>query len=657
MERLLIFGVLSLSFAWGPWQQVAQDILGDSDDSVTDASDSLEDSGNPISNVLDSAIDAVKEAVNQSSIDTDSLDEAQDSNDCSLGQTWCDALSKCLSLREDCVTDTEDQDDSLEAPGQGSDNSSISVNSSTESSRSDENFVSTSVNDSNSSSDDGYEDFLEDSDDSLTNASDSLEDSGNLISNALDSAIDAVEEAVNQSSIDTDILDDAQDSNDCSLGETWCDALSKCLSLWEDCVNDTEDDSLEAPGQGSDNTSISVNSSTESSVNDDNFISTSVNDSSSSSDDGLLDLIADSDDSSGGVVNGVIDAVEDHIGDSDDSSGGVVNSFIGAVEDTIEDIDDSLGGVVGSVVEPFVNQSSIGDNINGDDGVLDHIEDSDDSSGGVVNSVIDAVEDTIEDIDDSLGGVVGSVVEPFVNQSSIGDNINGDDGVLGDIILNLSGIDIGGVKDSYGCLTSAGYSWCDTLSKCLRDWEEDCVYDDMLPILGGDDENGCVGSAGYSWCEKLEDCLLLSELIGDWDELCDISYEDAPISEDESTSVDNSSFSSDDGYYDTKDGCNEGDTWYKGCSKKFYQTKIFISIVILTCLTVLCLCCWRCWQLRRKHIRAKRAAIVNIISRNSSSMNNGGERVGETAARKRGDSTSSTGTTTSPDYKPDRTEV
>lgn len=33
---------------------------------------------------------------------------------------------------------------------------------------------------------------------------------------------------------------------------------------------------------------------------------------------------------------------------------------------------------------------------------------------------------------------------------------------------------IGGDKDEHGCLTPAGYSWCETKQKCLRKWEEIC---------------------------------------------------------------------------------------------------------------------------------------------------------------------------------------
>jgi len=33
---------------------------------------------------------------------------------------------------------------------------------------------------------------------------------------------------------------------------------------------------------------------------------------------------------------------------------------------------------------------------------------------------------------------------------------------------------IGGNKDSHGCLSGAGYSWCSTTNKCIRVWEELC---------------------------------------------------------------------------------------------------------------------------------------------------------------------------------------
>jgi hypothetical protein len=41
-----------------------------------------------------------------------------------------------------------------------------------------------------------------------------------------------------------------------------------------------------------------------------------------------------------------------------------------------------------------------------------------------------------------------------------------------DIIANS--MLVGNDKDDYGCIPSAGYSWCESKEKCLRIWEEDC---------------------------------------------------------------------------------------------------------------------------------------------------------------------------------------
>lgn len=39
---------------------------------------------------------------------------------------------------------------------------------------------------------------------------------------------------------------------------------------------------------------------------------------------------------------------------------------------------------------------------------------------------------------------------------------------------NLSPL-VGGDKDEYGCIGSAGYSWCEAKKKCIRVFEEDCL--------------------------------------------------------------------------------------------------------------------------------------------------------------------------------------
>jgi|GEM_PF-449964 len=63
---------------------------------------------------------------------------------------------------------------------------------------------------------------------------------------------------------------------------------------------------------------------------------------------------------------------------------------------------------------------------------------------------------------------------------------------------------VGNDRDSHGCIASAGYTWCEEKSKCIRSWEENCTS--QLP--GGDrDAHGCIGSAGYVWCGELGECI------------------------------------------------------------------------------------------------------------------------------------------------------
>ena len=66
---------------------------------------------------------------------------------------------------------------------------------------------------------------------------------------------------------------------------------------------------------------------------------------------------------------------------------------------------------------------------------------------------------------------------------------------------------VGADTDAHGCIGSAGYTWCEPLGECIREWETDCVAPES-PMVGNDsDEHGCIGSAGYSWCESLQECV------------------------------------------------------------------------------------------------------------------------------------------------------
>lgn len=68
------------------------------------------------------------------------------------------------------------------------------------------------------------------------------------------------------------------------------------------------------------------------------------------------------------------------------------------------------------------------------------------------------------------------------------------------------------IMESYPrqCSTPDGHTYTEELS--------DEIFDE--PILGGDaDEYGCIGSAGYSWCEPKSKCLRI------WEETCYTSIE------------------------------------------------------------------------------------------------------------------------------------
>ena len=70
--------------------------------------------------------------------------------------------------------------------------------------------------------------------------------------------------------------------------------------------------------------------------------------------------------------------------------------------------------------------------------------------------------------------------------------------------FGCAGKSLPGVKDTHGCIASAGYTWCKESGKCIRIWEENCT----APLFGSDrDAYGCIPSAGYSWCPELSSCV------------------------------------------------------------------------------------------------------------------------------------------------------
>jgi len=60
-----------------------------------------------------------------------------------------------------------------------------------------------------------------------------------------------------------------------------------------------------------------------------------------------------------------------------------------------------------------------------------------------------------------------------VNQNSV-NIVNKQNSNTLDSDIDKNSVLVGDDKDGYGCILSAGYSWCESKEKCLRIWEEDC---------------------------------------------------------------------------------------------------------------------------------------------------------------------------------------
>jgi hypothetical protein len=71
---------------------------------------------------------------------------------------------------------------------------------------------------------------------------------------------------------------------------------------------------------------------------------------------------------------------------------------------------------------------------------------------------------------------------------------------------------IGGDKDSHGCLVGAGYQWCAATEKCQRFWEEPCEQDscvidtDCVPLPSECHPRTCINVAFADDYEKPEIC-------------------------------------------------------------------------------------------------------------------------------------------------------
>lgn len=78
----------------------------------------------------------------------------------------------------------------------------------------------------------------------------------------------------------------------------------------------------------------------------------------------------------------------------------------------------------------------------------------------------------------------------------------------------IDSVALGSDEDQYGCKSSAGYSWCASKSSCIRIWEEDCPVIETVTFGRDVDQYGCIGSAGYTWCASKNRCIRI------WEENC-----------------------------------------------------------------------------------------------------------------------------------------
>lgn len=67
---------------------------------------------------------------------------------------------------------------------------------------------------------------------------------------------------------------------------------------------------------------------------------------------------------------------------------------------------------------------------------------------------------------------------------------------------------IGGDKDTHGCLTGAGYSWCEEKNKCLRVWEEYCTKASPTTAIFTCSDSKSITATFYPMDDKFVDLIL-----------------------------------------------------------------------------------------------------------------------------------------------------
>ena len=73
---------------------------------------------------------------------------------------------------------------------------------------------------------------------------------------------------------------------------------------------------------------------------------------------------------------------------------------------------------------------------------------------------------------------------------------------------------LGADRDGWGCITSAGYSWCNHTESCTPSYAPCGSFAIDAKTLSGTrgDRWGCVISNGYVWCNDTSTCLPMNEV-------------------------------------------------------------------------------------------------------------------------------------------------
>jgi len=119
-------------------------------------------------------------------------------------------------------------------------------------------------------------------------------------------------------------------------------------------------------------------------------------------------------------------------------------------------------------------------------------------------------------------------------------------------------------------------------------------------MLGGErDENGCLGSAGYTWCEKQSNCVRSWELEGEWDDECVT----------ETTSSDSSGESSSESFEDEIE-----EFFYNSDGTiKPWVFQCFLGLSITAAILLICLI--RVRRRRKRRRRRRRSSGVMLAER------------------------------------------